>query len=63
MAVDLTMPVLVVDDYNTMVRIIRNLLRQLGFEHIDDANDGPRRSKRCASANTAWSSPTGTWSR
>jgi len=40
MAVDLTMPVLIVDDYNTMVRIIRNLLRQLGFEHVDDANDG-----------------------
>ena len=40
MAVDLSMPVLIVDDYNTMVRIIRNLLRQLGFEHIDDANDG-----------------------
>ena len=40
MAVDLRTPVLVVDDYNTMVRIIRNLLRQLGFEHIDDANDG-----------------------
>jgi len=40
MAVDLSMPVLVVDDYNTMVRIIRNLLRQLGFEHIDEASDG-----------------------
>ena len=40
MAVDLTMPVLVVDDYNTMIRIIRNLLRQLGFEHVDDAADG-----------------------
>lgn len=40
MAVDLTIPVLVVDDYTTMVRIIRNLLRQLGFEHIDDASDG-----------------------
>src|SRR5665647_2206305 len=40
MAVDLTMPVLIVDDYNTMIRIIRNLLRQIGFEHIDDANDG-----------------------
>ena len=40
MAVNLSMPVLVVDDYNTMVRIIRNLLRQLGFEHIDDASDG-----------------------
>ena len=40
MAVDLSMPVLVVDDYNTMVRIIRNLLRQLGFQDIDDASDG-----------------------
>lgn len=40
MAVDLGMPVLVVDDYNTMIRIIRNLLRQLGFENIDDASDG-----------------------
>ena len=34
------MPILVVDDYNTMIRIIRNLLKQLGFEDIDDANDG-----------------------
>ncbi|HET9618953.1 MAG TPA: response regulator, partial [Pseudolabrys sp.] len=40
MAIDLTMPVLVVDDYNTMIRIIRNLLKQLGFEHVDDAADG-----------------------
>jgi CheY-like chemotaxis protein len=32
MAVDLSMPVLVVDDYNTMIRIIRNLLKQLGFD-------------------------------
>jgi len=40
MATDLSMPVLIVDDYNTMVRIIRNLLKQIGFEHIDDANDG-----------------------
>jgi two-component system chemotaxis response regulator CheY len=40
MAVDLSMPVLVVDDYNTMIRIIRNLLRQLGFTQIDDACDG-----------------------
>ena len=34
------MPILVVDDYNTMVRIIRNLLRQLGFQDVDDAADG-----------------------
>ncbi len=40
MAIDLSMPILVVDDYNTMIRIIRNLLRQLGFEDVDDASDG-----------------------
>ena len=40
MAVDMSMPILVVDDYNTMIRIIRNLLRQLGFVDIDDAPDG-----------------------
>ena len=40
MAVDLSMPILVVDDYNTMIRIIRNLLKQIGFEDIDDATDG-----------------------
>jgi two-component system, chemotaxis family, chemotaxis protein CheY len=40
MALDLRMPILVVDDYQTMVRIIRNLLKQLGFEDVDDANDG-----------------------
>jgi two-component system chemotaxis response regulator CheY len=40
MAIDLAMPILVVDDYNTMVRIIRNLLKQLGFQNIDDASDG-----------------------
>ena len=40
MAVDLSMPVLVVDDYNTMIRIICNLLKQLGFQNIDNATDG-----------------------
>ena len=40
MAIDPSMPVLVVDDYATMVRIIRNLLRQIGFADVDDANNG-----------------------
>jgi two-component system, chemotaxis family, chemotaxis protein CheY len=40
MAVDHSMPVLIVDDYNTMIRIIRNLLKQLGFVDIHDASDG-----------------------
>jgi two-component system chemotaxis response regulator CheY len=40
MEFDLSMPILVVDDYSTMIRIIRNLLKQIGFENVDDANDG-----------------------
>jgi len=40
MAVDLQMPILIVDDYKTMLRIIRNLLKQLGFDNVDEATDG-----------------------
>lgn len=40
MTVDKSMNVLVVDDYNTMRRIIRNLLKQLGFDKVDEAADG-----------------------
>ena len=40
MAVDKSTPILVVDDYQTMVRIVRNLLHQLGFAEVDDAHDG-----------------------
>ena len=59
MAVDLSMPILIVDDYNTMVRIIRNLLKQLGFENIDDAPDGSAalaklRSKRYGLVISDW---------
>jgi len=40
MAVDKNMNVLIVDDYKTMLRIIRNLLKQLGFNNVDEATDG-----------------------
>lgn len=40
MAVDKSMNVLVVDDYQTMIRIIKNLLKQLGFDNVDEATDG-----------------------
>ena len=40
MALDTSIPVLVVDDYMTMIRILRNLLKQLGFEDVDEAADG-----------------------
>ena len=32
--------VLIVDDYKTMLRIIRNLLKQLDFENVEEATDG-----------------------
>lgn len=60
MAVDLTKPVLVVDDYNTMIRIMHNLLQQLGFEQVDDASDGSTALANCGGVTTALSFQTGT---
>ncbi|MEQ9199444.1 MAG: response regulator, partial [Rhodospirillales bacterium] len=40
MAVDMNMNILIVDDYKTMLRIMRNLLRQLNFINVDEASDG-----------------------
>lgn len=40
MAVDKNMKVLIVDDYRTMLRILRNLLRQLDFRNVEEATDG-----------------------
>lgn len=37
---DLKMKILVVDDFSTMRRIIKNLLKQLGYENIEEAEDG-----------------------
>lgn len=39
-AVDKNMSILIVDDYKTMLRIIRNLLKQIGFNNVDEATDG-----------------------
>ncbi len=38
--IDTSLDVLIVDDYKTMLRIIRNLLKQIGFENVDEAADG-----------------------
>jgi len=40
MPMDKNTPVLIVDDYKTMLRIIRNLLKQLEFENVEEATDG-----------------------
>lgn len=40
MAVDMNMPILIVDDYRTMIRILTNLLKKIGFDNVDSAKDG-----------------------
>ncbi|QGY41007.1 response regulator [Pseudodesulfovibrio cashew] len=40
MAYDTGMRVLVVDDFSTMRKIVKNILRQLGFNNIVEADDG-----------------------
>ena len=38
--IDFRMKVLVVDDFATMRKILRNILKQIGFEDITEAEDG-----------------------
>ena len=40
MTVDMNMKIMVVDDYKTMLRILRNLLKQLNFNNVEEATDG-----------------------
>ncbi len=51
MAVDMAMPILVVDDYKTMIRIIRNLLKQLGFNNVEEAADGQEALQKMQGGN------------
>ena len=40
MTIDTNMPILIVDDYETMLRVLRNFLLQLNFGNIAEATDG-----------------------
>lgn len=51
MAVDMSLSILIVDDYKTMLRIIRNLLKQLGFHNVDEATDGAEALNKLRSKN------------
>lgn len=45
------MKVLIVDDYKTMLRIVRNLLNQIGFKDIDEALDGTQALEKFKTEN------------
>ncbi len=47
----MNMPILIVDDYKTMLKIIRNLLKQLGFGNVDEAMDGSAALQKIRSKN------------
>ena len=38
--IELNMKIMIVDDYKTMLRILRNLLKQLNFFNVEEATDG-----------------------
>lgn len=40
MPADLNMKILVVDDMSTMRRIVKNILKQLGFSNMEEAENG-----------------------
>ena len=46
---DFNMRVLVVDDFSTMRRIVKNTLRQIGFTQIEEAEDGQKAFDRLMS--------------
>ena len=51
MTLDKGMNVLIVDDYKTMLRIIRNLLKQIDFHNVDEATDGAEALGKLRSCN------------
>lgn len=62
MDVDPKMKFLVVDDFSTMRRIVRNLLKELGFNNVDEAEDGVVALQRLQEGNfefvvTDWNMP------
>lgn len=62
MAVDPKMRFLVVDDFSTMRRIVRNLLKELGFTNVDEAEDGAIALQKLQAGNfefvvTDWNMP------
>jgi two-component system chemotaxis response regulator CheY len=59
---DKNLKILVVDDFSTMRRIVRNLLKELGYTNVDEAEDGVAALQKLKGANfqfvvTDWNMP------
>ncbi len=59
---DLNMKILIVDDFSTMRRIVRNILKQLSFNNLDEAEDGDVALEKLKNGNydfviTDWNMP------
>ncbi|MEW6676664.1 MAG: chemotaxis response regulator CheY [Pseudomonadota bacterium] len=59
---DKNMKFLVVDDFSTMRRIVRNLLKELGYTNVDEAEDGVVALQKLQGSNfqfvvTDWNMP------
>ena len=51
MPIDKSLNVLIVDDYKTMLRIIRNLLKQIDINNVEEACDGTEALSRLRRGN------------
>jgi two-component system chemotaxis response regulator CheY len=62
-AIDFDQKVLVVDDFPTMRKLIRNVLKEIGFHHICEADNGAAalsllQSEKIGLVLTDWNMPT-----
>jgi len=61
MSVDLSMPILVVDDDNSVFRIFNNILQKMGIKDVDNAACGTEAPVKLRKKVMGWLHQTGIW--